>query len=111
VLPGKKGAPRPKTQQGLAPLWRSLFVTGIICTLLVGSILLARVALAGATMELLADSALTIQATQEARAEGTRLEVRYAIATNPVSIQEAAATQLGMSSDPQVDYLRIPAGE
>ncbi|MDR1014898.1 MAG: hypothetical protein LBL86_07995 [Coriobacteriales bacterium] len=109
VLPGK--APKTGTQQGLAPLWRTLFVVGIVAALLVGAVWVVRVGLVNATMELLADSAQTARLTQDARAEGARLEVRYSIATNPTTIQEAAAASLGMSSDPQVDYLRIPAGE
>jgi hypothetical protein len=86
-----------------------LFITGIVVALTIGAVLVTRVALANATMELLADSARIAQSTETMRAEGLRLEVRYAIATNPASIQEAAASMLGMAPDPRVDYLRIPA--
>jgi cell division protein FtsL len=109
VLPGI--GTKPATQQGLAPLWRALFVTGIAVALMIGVVLLARVSFVKATMELLADTAQITRATEAERAEGSRLEVDYAIATNPASIQEAAASKLGMSPDPRVDYLRIPTGE
>jgi cell division protein FtsL len=88
-----------------------LFVTGIVAVLMIGVVWVARVGLANATMEVLADSAQVTRATEAARAEGSRLEVQYAIATNPSSIQEAAAGQLGMSADPRVDYLRVSPGE
>jgi cell division protein FtsL len=88
-----------------------LFITGIVVALMIGAVLVARVAFANATMELLADSARVAQSTELGRAEGLRLEVRYAVATNPAAIQEVAATSLGMSPDPRIDYLRISAGE
>jgi hypothetical protein len=78
---------------------------------MIGAVLVARVAFANATMELLADSARVAQSTEAQRAEGLRLETKYAIATNPTAIQEVAATSLGMSPDPRVDYLHISAGE
>jgi cell division protein FtsL len=79
--------------------------------LMIGAVLIARVSLVRATMEVLADTAQVTRSTEAARAEGSRLEVEYAIATNPTSIQDVAATQLGMSPDSQVDYLRISIGE
>jgi cell division protein FtsL len=88
-----------------------LFIAGIAMVLMVGTVWIARVCLANATMEVLADTAQITRATEAARAEGARLEVQYAIATNPSSIQEAAASQLGMSPDSQVDYLRASSGE
>lgn len=109
VLPGRRA--ETEAQQGLAPLWRALFITGIVVALMIGAVLVARVAFANATMELLADSARVAQSTELGRAEGLRLEVRYAVATNPAAIQEVAATSLGMSPDPRIDYLRISAGE
>jgi cell division protein FtsL len=78
---------------------------------MIGVVWIARVSLVNATMELLADTAQVTRMTEAERAEGSRLEVSYAIATNPTSIQEVAASKLGMSPDPRVDYLRIPVGE
>jgi hypothetical protein len=78
---------------------------------MIGAVLVARVAFANATMELLADSARIAQSTEAQRAEGLHLETQYAIATNPTVIQETAAATLGMSPDPRVDYLHISVGE
>jgi hypothetical protein len=62
-------------------------------------------------MELLVASEQLAQSIESERSEGARLEVQYAIATNPQTIQEAASAQLGMHPDPQVDYLRLQARE
>jgi cell division protein FtsL len=109
VLPGAGAQAAP--QQGIAPLWRALFITVVAVALMIGAVLVVRVSLVNATMELLADTAQTVRKTEAARAEGTQLEVRYTIVSNPTSIQEAAASELGMSPDPRVDYLRVPSGE
>jgi cell division protein FtsL len=109
VLPGKRT--QTETQQGLAPFWRVVFTVGIMAVLMTGVVWVARVGLANATMETLANSAQVTQDTEAARSEGSHLEVEYAFATNPASIQEAAATQLGMAPDPRVDYLRIPTND
>jgi hypothetical protein len=76
--------------------------------LLLGAVWWARVAFSNATMELLANSGQITQSIETARAEGSRLEVQYSVASNPQTIQEAAAGLLGMAPDTQVDYLRIP---
>jgi nucleoside recognition membrane protein YjiH len=109
VLPGT--GVQAASQQGIAPLWRALFITVVAVALMIGAVLVVRVSLVNATMELLADTAQTVRMTEAARAEGTQLEVRYAIVSNPASIQDAAASELGMSPDPRVDYLKIPSGE
>jgi hypothetical protein len=109
VLPGKRA--QTETQQGLAPFWRVVFTVGIMAVLMMGVVWVARVSLVNTTMEVLADSAQVSQATEAARSEGSHLEVQYAFATNPASIQEAAAAQLGMAPDPRVDYLRIPTND
>jgi cell division protein FtsL len=106
VLPGKRV--QTETRQGLAPLWRAVFIVGIVAVLMMGVVWVARVSLVNTTMELLADSAQVTRSTEAARSEGSHLEVRYAFATNPASIQEVAANQLGMAPDSRVDYLRIP---
>jgi hypothetical protein len=108
VLPGTRT--RPEVQQGLAPIWRVLFVTGIVMVLFFGAIWLARVALSEAAMELLVRSEQTTQNIEALRSEGSKLEVAYSVASNPQTIQEAA-TKLGMAPDPQVDYLNVPIGE
>jgi hypothetical protein len=109
VLPGKRA--QTETQQGLSPLWRVVFTVGIVAVLMMGVVWVARVSFVNATMELLANSAEITRSTEAARSEGSHLEVKYAFATNPASIQEAAATQLGMAPDPRVDYLRIPTND
>jgi cell division protein FtsL len=106
VLPGKRA--QTETRQGLAPFWRATFAVGIVAVLMMGAVWVARVSLVNATMELLANSEQVTRSTEAARSEGSHLEVEYAFATNPASIQETAATQLGMAPDPRVDYLRIP---
>jgi cell division protein FtsL len=100
-----------EAQQALAPLWRILFITGIVMVLAIGVVWVARVNLTDATMKLTAASEQLARETEDARAQGAHLEVQYALATSPTTIQEAAATSLGMSPDPQVDYLRIAAGD
>jgi cell division protein FtsL len=79
--------------------------------LLIGAVWVARVNLSDATMRLAAASEQLARQTEAERAEGARLEVQYALATSPTSIQEAATSKLGMSPDPRVEYLRIPAGK
>jgi cell division protein FtsL len=69
--------------------------------------LLARVGLSNAIMELQVESEQLTRSIEAERAEGSRLEVQYAVATSPSTIQEVAATQLNMHPDPQVEYLRI----
>lgn len=107
VLPGTG----VEAHLALAPLWRALFVTGIVMVLLIGAVWVARVNLSDATMRLAAASEQLARQTEAERAEGARLEVQYALATSPTSIQEAATSKLGMSPDPRVEYLRIPAGK
>jgi cell division protein FtsL len=75
--------------------------------LMTGVVWVARVNLSEATMQLIAASEQVARSTESARAEGSRLEVQYSVATSPASIQELAATGLGMSADPRVDYLRV----
>jgi cell division protein FtsL len=62
-------------------------------------------------MELLVESEQVAQSLDAERGEGSRLEVQYAVATSPSTIQDAAATQFGMHPDPQVEYLRIQTEE
>jgi cell division protein FtsL len=78
---------------------------------LIGAVWVMRVNLSDATMRLTAASEQLARETEVARADGAHLEVQYALATSPTSIQEAAASRLGMAPDPRVEYLRIPAGE
>jgi hypothetical protein len=108
VLPGTRT--RPDVQQGLAPIWRVLFVTGIVMALFFGAVWWARVALSEATMEILVNSEQTTQDIEKERSKGSELEVAYSVASNPQKIQEAA-TQLGMAPDSQVDYLRVSIEE
>ena len=109
VLPGR--APSTVGAPALAPLWQMLFAVGIVAVVLIGALSIVRVGFTDATMALLADSEQISRSIEAERSQGARLEVQYSIATSPATIQEAAASQLGMAPDPQVEYLRIPAGE
>jgi cell division protein FtsL len=82
-----------------------------VAALITGAVLLARVGLSNAIMELHVESEQLARSIEAERAEGSRLEVQYAVATSPSTIQEVAATQLNMHPDPQVEYLRIQTGE
>jgi cell division protein FtsL len=72
---------------------------------------MARVGFANGVMELLVESEQLTHSIEVARLEGASLEAEYASHANPSIIQEAAASQLGMRLDPQVDYLQIQTGE
>ena len=109
VLPGAPSA--HEAQLGLALVWRTLFICGIVAALMIGVVWVARVSLSEATMSLLIESEQVAQSIEAERSKGSRLEVEYAIATNPSAIQEEAATKYGMSPAPQVDYLSIPTEE
>jgi len=108
VIPGKGLS--PAAQPGLSAMQKMLFAVGIVAVVLIGLVCLARVGLAGSTMELLADSAQVSQSIGDARSQGTQLEVQYAKATSTPAVQEAAA-RLGMGPSPQVEYLKIPTEE
>lgn len=110
VLPGRDpnapAAPAKERQPAITPLWRTLFTLGLTALLAFGSVAVLRVGLAGATMEMRADSQQLTQYIELERSEGSRLEREFAAAANPLVIQEAAA-QLGMSPDTQVENLGI----
>ncbi|MDR3037019.1 MAG: hypothetical protein LBU31_01205 [Coriobacteriales bacterium] len=111
VLPAApRTAVAARTQNGLAPAWQVLFVCAIIAALVIGAVWIARVSLSEATMALSVSSQQVAQSIEAERSAGARLEVQYAFAANPSVIQEAA-TQMGMSPDPSVNYLRISTGE
>lgn len=108
VIPGRGITPSARPQ--IAPLWKLVFIAAIAALLLLGIVCVARVALADSTMELTANSDQLSQSISDARSKGTDLEMQYSTATSTPTIQ-AAATQLGMAPDPQVEYLSIPSGE
>ncbi|MDR2196651.1 MAG: hypothetical protein LBO07_01645 [Coriobacteriales bacterium] len=109
VLPGK-GSDRAR-QAALSPQLQALFGVLLFAVLFLSAICGVRVAFANATLQMLIETQSINQATIEARAYGTELEVAYSLATNPEHIQELAAEQLGMTPDEQVEYLRPLAGE